>query len=686
MADLHAALAAVDAAIRTSDWPEALRIAEGLRAEFPDHPVPILRTGAALIHMQRFDEAEALLEAEQSRFPAEINFALGLAWSAHYRGDIPKALSAWQDAQDKFPDNWLPAFGKATTLSVAERLDDAATLLEESVARWPDIPELPIAYGRLAQTRSDLSGAVLQWERVRTRFPDRGEGYWEAVQTLRVLRRVADAESVLDAAVARFGENAGVATERVRLALLNNPPDRDALLRHAVHLREHYPDHEAGYEAAVDALREVGRAGEAEDLAASGVQRFPGNFALGVRYVEMARARNDIPAIVLRASALRERFPRQPFPHFRLIHALAAAGRLDEAERAGVEGAKAAPGDFDVALARAYILVHRQEWKAALSAFVTMRERFPNDQRLERQIFESRLRVAEFDPQAAELMGAHAPSDGATTREILMQFESLGAREGGCEFGIVQRTFGAEPLGLLRWTEIGPGQLTAALESDFAGVGEPDQTELVETPNVGGGAEYQTRDGRFGMRMHTFVNTDKIAPQQMLAQSCRRLQFLRRKLLDDLAAGAKVFVYKMSARTLTPEELARLHAALRRHGPATLLYVRYEDAAHPNGTVEMVAPGLMIGYIDRFNVTPEGKVVSEAFDSWEAICRGAHALWTEQRALSESPVSDTDIALAAPAIPAPPNPQAAPRRPGVTEVIWRYLRAIRGLYSSRLAP
>jgi hypothetical protein len=51
---------------------------------------------------------------------------------------------------------------------------------------------------------------------------------------------------------------------------------------------------------------------------------------------------------------------------------------------------------------------------------------------------------------------------------------------------------------------------------------------------------------------------------------------------------------------MTAEPPPRLHAAMRRHGDVTLLQVRWHDATHPAGTVESAAPGLLLGYIDRF--------------------------------------------------------------------------------------
>ena len=78
--------------------------------------------------------------------------------------------------------------------------------------------------------------------------------------------------------------------------------------------------------------------------------------------------------------------------------------------------------------------------------------------------------------------------------------------------------------------------------------------------------------------------------------------------------------------------LERLHAAVRRHGDNTLFYIRYEDPDHPNGTVEVRAPGLLVGYIDHFSHTPDtDKLIAPAHDQLLALCRRAHALWSADR-------------------------------------------------------
>jgi hypothetical protein len=44
----------------------------------------------------------------------------------------------------------------------------------------------------------------------------------------------------------------------------------------------------------------------------------------------------------------------------------------------------------------------------------------------------------------------------------------------------------------------------------------------------------------------------------------------------------------------------------------------------------VLKPALMVGYIDRFNVSRTGEPLSLPMDSWLAICRAAKALWKSE--------------------------------------------------------
>jgi hypothetical protein len=255
------------------------------------------------------------------------------------------------------------------------------------------------------------------------------------------------------------------------------------------------------------------------------------------------------------------------------------------------------------------------------------------------------------DPRSVHsVVPAHSSSRVLDNRALVMQFESLGGSGHGCEFGLFQRHFEAEPLGLLRWADLGPDLLIRALQTHLDGVGLPENT-IVFKPD--GGDEWWTRDTRFWMAMRSFVKVTDVTLEQMKVGVYRRLQFLRRKLIEDLESGEKIFVYKNLKRNLTEDELVRLHAAVRSYGDSTLFYLQYADATHQAGTVEARGAGLLVGFIDHFAFSPDDKPLGLPVQALLGLCRTAHATH-----VGTPPVETA----APPAETAPPAATVAPPR------------------------
>ena len=253
------------------------------------------------------------------------------------------------------------------------------------------------------------------------------------------------------------------------------------------------------------------------------------------------------------------------------------------------------------------VSIARQDWREASERLSQAQEQFPSADGIGRLLSQVRLRLSERDSNAApdDDTGTGNDSDAiAEARELAMQFESLGGTGHGSEFGIFQSHFGAEPRGLLRWADLSGDQLMAALDHEFDGVGDVDNTILFVTDSTGR-PEYWSRDARYHMAMRCFAYPEDVPPDRMLSRVTRRLQFLRDRLIQDLKSGEKIFVYKNMKRSLTNAELARLHAAVRRYSNNTLFYIRHADADHPAGLVESVGQGLLVGYILRFTHTPD---------------------------------------------------------------------------------
>lgn len=201
--------------------------------------------------------------------------------------------------------------------------------------------------------------------------------------------------------------------------------------------------------------------------------------------------------------------------------------------------------------------------------------------------------------------------------ELVSQFESLGR---GCEFGFLQREVGVEPTGLLRFAGLPLEGLILALESQFAGIDEPDDLRLTRQDG-----EYLVQIARFSMTAHTGMREDEITPVQLHRLLAHRMRFLADRLIEDLERASKIFVYQQR-EPLQALELVRLRRALGGYGKPVLLYMMQADSAHPAGSVELVDRGLMTGYLSRH--APSGEPWRPDVGSWIEVCRNAYRLWS----------------------------------------------------------
>ena len=329
-------------------------------------------------------------------------------------------------------------------------------------------------------------------------------------------------------------------------------------------------------------------------------------------------ARHDLAEPIWARLAARR--PGDPLVRQSHAHCLLRLGRLDEAELAIEAGLGHNPDHPTLAIARGVLAMRREDWDAAYAIWSAFVAAHPDNED-GRNYLKRVASVRQIEAVAALTRPARlaAPIDVGRVeddaiRQLMLRFESIGA---DCEFGTVQRRYGAEPLALLRWNDVTVETLTAALAARFAGMGEPETTEL----SIGPIGELYVRDRRWDLGMHTFLFAHEVSPEAMFPKLCRRVAWLRDKFLDDLAAAEKILVFK--SLVLRFEDLVALHALLRAHGPVRLLHVRpavtaglppWPDGAP--GTIDEVAPDLFVGYVDRM-----GTLTDIPFDQWVSICR-----------------------------------------------------------------
>jgi hypothetical protein len=208
---------------------------------------------------------------------------------------------------------------------------------------------------------------------------------------------------------------------------------------------------------------------------------------------------------------------------------------------------------------------------------------------------------------------------GLTLAELAAGFESIGEN---CEFGLVQRQCDTEPLGLLRFSGSFSHDIVRGVDREFEGIGEPEDI----TPKLegnGGRREFMIHERKYGLVYHTFVYEGDRTIDLMRQQESTRLKFLRRKFIEELDAGEKIFVFKRA--TPVPEsEILPLFMALNRRRANTLLWVVPEETGKPSGTVEVLMNGLLKGYIDRF--APGDNAHDFSFSEWVKLCVHAFLL------------------------------------------------------------
>jgi hypothetical protein len=288
--------------------------------------------------------------------------------------------------------------------------------------------------------------------------------------------------------------------------------------------------------------------------------------------------------------------------------------RFDEADDVLIKGLQLFPDDPELMGNHAWVAYDRRDWPDALHRWEDFRDRFPKDPLGHRQVMLVLGALGRFDEaEALSRPTAFGQAADADRVHLMLEFESLGDN---CEFGVVQRHFGAEPLGLLRFTATPPQLLTAALRDRFAGVGATENT----TMTVYNG-EYLTNDTRYHMAMHTFIRAGNDDREKRFPNICRRLEFLREKLIRDLEQSEKHFVYGCRHR-LSDEEIVAMWQATRLYGQNRLLLVHPANETELPGSTRIIEADLVVGCLDRLSVE------QPSFDLWLQLCQLAHDHWT----------------------------------------------------------
>lgn len=209
---------------------------------------------------------------------------------------------------------------------------------------------------------------------------------------------------------------------------------------------------------------------------------------------------------------------------------------------------------------------------------------------------------------------------------IMEYFQSLGDN---CEFGLVQRHFGAEPLGLFKFAHTTSiDGLIAAFDARFAAFELPENIRVTHFQFPNGGTDFISSVSAYHFNSHAAPQPENISEEEVRLKEIKRLNLLARTLMEDAEAAETIFVYK-SNEPPVEQKIVELHRALGRYGPNWLFWVTPETHDWPAGRVGEVAERLICGSIDRF--APYERAYEFSLEGWRTICIKAYDLWNARR-------------------------------------------------------
>jgi Flp pilus assembly protein TadD len=390
--------------------------------------------------------------------------------------------------------------------------------------------------------------------------------------------------------------------------------------------RRAFPQHGYCQALALSALAKAGAWQEVEALSPQLLHAFPQDPHVWIEHAQALSLRGEQDAALAAWSDVATRFPDIPAGHLASFELLSRLGRLYEASAAIAMGVGLCPGDLSVLLLYGRAALQRGDYPEAMRRWNIAARAHPDNDglRLEMALARRRTRFgdeaarnAAFEELSTE-MAAYALPDGPDIQLLIRRFDSIGS---DCEFGFVKRKFGYEPVSLYRWAGTTAANIATMLESGLDGIGEPDQLALQFR---GRGEEISIEDRRGYFRMHSWIwDNGDVDADVLHRKSAARLAFLKGKLIEDLAAGEKIFVHKAQDGFINAPQRARITAALRRFGPARALFMMEADAAHPPGTFSDDGDLGLAGYTTLMQPAPNARQID--YPSWLRVLRGVAA-------------------------------------------------------------
>ena len=614
-------IAAATAARDRKDWPAALTRWQSIRERLPEEWLGYTGAAQALRELGRMDEAEAVLREAAVRFPEHRAVLHDLGRLKEAREDWAAAETCWRGflAIDATP--WWAHTSLANTLNRQERVAEAEAVLIAAQERLPPEPPLFIDHARLAEGRGEWEAALARWQNVCARFPQEWVGYGGAARALRELGRTQEAEELLLVAAERFPEQATVQHDLARIAEARG----DWAAAEQRWRRFLVIDAKPwwAYAGLARVLTNQRRIEDAEAVLRAGQALLPHEAPLFLEYARLAEDKKNWVEALRRLNTLRQQLPDEWQGYVRSASVLCELGRYEDAETIIRAAREKFPDQLEVIRGRAHVAYRRGAWSEAYARFAEVQKRDPQltqDWAVVADLRQHLAALSDADSVAAVSVEPAAIAANEMWRELYLKFENIGAN---CEFGLVQRRFGAEPLGLMRWAAARPEQLVFGLNSRFADVGNPQRIRLERDRSYFRNEDDWDAIVEPYLRLHTYIPADdsrKSADHELI---CRRLRFMRDEFLEDLEDGDKVYVYKELGFRISRKQVSDISSALRAYNKDNRLFiVHLANQKRKPGDVYWMNDGVLAGCLEK---DAAGGAIPELipFSTWHQIIQKA---------------------------------------------------------------
>lgn len=198
-------------------------------------------------------------------------------------------------------------------------------------------------------------------------------------------------------------------------------------------------------------------------------------------------------------------------------------------------------------------------------------------------------------------------------RHTAARCEGLGRN---CEFGLVQRNLGLEPLSLLRWSGAklrGVDGLIDGLREKFTGLAEDMEGAIIPPDGPPDHRHWWLTCRRYGLEFHTELRPVQFTVEAATARIRPRLRRLAEKLLEDISLGEKLFVYSSAEFTDPLDGLPLIDAFRQAGGTGPLLIV----ASGMYRAIDQIDHNTFGATLPK--LTPRGQAVALDQAAWEAL-------------------------------------------------------------------